>query len=151
MPPIRLAVTLTIGLALAPIATEAQPTERIRGGALLHWPQDLGGASPLRFSTPIAASEQDLCGSGAPDAYRIDATDLLRISVSKNESTSRTVPVRPDGKISLPLINHVQAAGLTALELRDVLSEKLREYMPEPVNKNETLGTRVYCSVSAPF
>ena len=133
MPLLRLAVTLPIGLALSPlVAPEAQQAERIRGGALLRWPQDWGVPSPLRFSTPIAASERDLCGSGAPDAYRNDAMDLLRISVSKNESTSRTVAVRPDGKISLPLINHVRAAGLTALELRDVLSEKLREYMPNP-------------------
>jgi len=42
------------------------------------------------------------------------------------------VPVRPDGKISLPLLNDVQAAGLTALELREVLTKKLAEYMPAP-------------------
>jgi len=42
------------------------------------------------------------------------------------------VPVRPDGKISLPLLNDVQAAGLTTLELREVLTKKLAEYMPSP-------------------
>src|SRR5438094_9644480 len=110
MPPIRLAVTLTIGLALAPIATEAQPTERIRGGALLHWPQDLGGASPLRFSTPIAASVQDLCGSGAPAAYRMGATELVLISLSLNESTSLTLPVIALFYVSLPLIYHVKSS-----------------------------------------
>ncbi len=50
----------------------------------------------------------------------------------KNDALSRSVPVRPDGKISLPLLNDVQAAGLTALELRDVLTRKLAEYMPAP-------------------
>jgi polysaccharide export outer membrane protein len=45
---------------------------------------------------------------------------------------TRSVQVRPDGKISLPLVNDVQAAGLTALELRDVLSQKLAAYMPSP-------------------
>lgn len=64
--------------------------------------------------------------------YRIGPEDLLQISVWKNEAMSRTVPVRPDGKISLPLLNDVQAAGLTALELRDVLTQKLTEYMPNP-------------------
>ena len=132
MPLLRLAVTLPIGLALATLAAEAQQAGKIRGGALLRWPQDWGVPAPVSVSTPIAASERDLCRSGAPDAYRIGATDLLRISVWKNEATSRTVPVRPDGKISLPLINDVQAAGLTALELQDVLSEKIREYMPSP-------------------
>ncbi len=64
--------------------------------------------------------------------YRIGPEDMLQISVWKNEAVSRTVPVRPDGKISLPLLNDVQAAGLTALELRDVLTQKLTEYMPTP-------------------
>lgn len=50
----------------------------------------------------------------------------------KNETVSRIVPVRPDGKISLPLLNDVQAAGLTPLELRDVLTQKLADYMPTP-------------------
>lgn len=63
--------------------------------------------------------------------YRIGPEDLLQISVWKNDAMSRSVPVRPDGKISLPLLNDVQAAGLTALELRDVLTQKLTEYMPE--------------------
>lgn len=67
-----------------------------------------------------------------PETYRIGAEDLLQVSVWKNEALSRTVPVRPDGKISLPLVNDVQAAGLTALELRDVLAKKLAEYMPNP-------------------
>ena len=68
----------------------------------------------------------------APGEYRIGPEDLLQISVWKNETMSRTVPVRPDGKISLPLLNDVQAAGFTALELRDILTQKLAEYMPNP-------------------
>jgi polysaccharide export outer membrane protein len=68
----------------------------------------------------------------APDAYRIGPEDMLLISVWKNETMTRTVPVRPDGKISLPLLNDVQAAGLTALELREVLTQKLAEYLPSP-------------------
>jgi len=57
---------------------------------------------------------------------------VLNISVWKNDAMSRAVPVRPDGKISLPLLNDVQAAGLTTLELREVLAKKLAEYMPSP-------------------
>ena len=66
------------------------------------------------------------------DAYRIGPEDTLQIVVWKNEAMSRTVPVRPDGMISLPLLNDVQAAGLTPMELRDVLMKKLTEYMPVP-------------------
>jgi polysaccharide export outer membrane protein len=79
----------------------------------------------------VDASKSDSSGA-APDAYRIGPEDMLQISVWKNEPMSRAVPVRPDGKISLPLLNDVQAAGLTALELREVLAKKLAEYMPSP-------------------
>jgi len=64
--------------------------------------------------------------------YRMGAADVLRISVWKNEELSRTVPVRPDGTISLPLLNDVRADGLTPMELRDVLARKLEEYIPRP-------------------
>lgn len=64
--------------------------------------------------------------------YRIGPEDVLQITVWKNEALTRAVPVRPDGKISLPLLNDVQVAGLTALELREVLTRKLAEYMPSP-------------------
>jgi polysaccharide export outer membrane protein len=67
-----------------------------------------------------------------PDAYRIGPEDMLKISVWKNEAMSHIVPVRPDGKISMPLLNDVQAAGLTALELRGILTQKLVEFMPSP-------------------
>lgn len=64
--------------------------------------------------------------------YKISSEDVLQITVWKNEAMSRTVPVRPDGKISLPLLNDVQAAGLTPMELRDVLVKKMVEYVPTP-------------------
>src|SRR3989441_4297459 len=92
-------------------------------------------ARPEPADAPVpaaAASERDANRIGAPDAYRIGPEDVLQVAVWKNEAMSRTVPVRPDGKISLPLLNDVQAAGLTALELREVLASKLAEYMPSP-------------------
>lgn len=64
--------------------------------------------------------------------YRIGPEDVLDIAVWKNTELTRTVPVRPDGMISLPLINDVRVVGLTTLELRDVLSKKLEEYIPSP-------------------
>ena len=79
----------------------------------------------------VDASKSDSSGA-APDAYRIGPEDMLQISVWKNEAMTRTVPVRPDGMISLPLLNDVQAAGLTPMELRDLLVKGLAEYMPSP-------------------
>jgi polysaccharide export outer membrane protein len=64
--------------------------------------------------------------------YRIGPEDVLNISVWNNSAISRTVPVRPDGKISLPLINDVHAAGLTPNQLRLVLLNKLADYVPSP-------------------
>lgn len=64
--------------------------------------------------------------------YRIGPEDLLQIGVWKNEAMSRTVPVRPDGKVSLPLLNDVLAAGYTPMEFREILIKKLTEYMPTP-------------------
>jgi polysaccharide export outer membrane protein len=64
--------------------------------------------------------------------YRIGPEDILDISVWKNPELSRTVPVRPDGKVSLPLVNDIQAAGLTPTGLRRQLIDRLSEYIPAP-------------------
>jgi polysaccharide export outer membrane protein len=72
-------------------------------------------------------------GAGEVDGeYRIGPEDVLDIAVWNNTAVSRTVPVRPDGRISLPLLNDVQAAGLTPSQLRGVLAQKLADYMPTP-------------------
>jgi polysaccharide export outer membrane protein len=77
------------------------------------------------FAATPAAS-QDL------GEYRIGPEDVLDIAVWKNAELTRNVSVRPDGMISLPLVNDVQAAGLTPSELREVLTKKLEEYIPSP-------------------
>ena len=64
--------------------------------------------------------------------YQIGPEDVLDISVWKNAELSRKVPVRPDGKISLPLVNDIQAAGLTPTQLRQQLATKLAEFGPAP-------------------
>src|SRR5207247_598372 len=66
------------------------------------------------------------------DNYRIGPEDVLDISVWNNSAVSRVVPVRPDGKISLPLLADVQAAGLTPGELREVLDKMLAAYITAP-------------------
>src|SRR5204863_8041464 len=64
--------------------------------------------------------------------YAIGPEDVLAIAVWNSQEISRTVPVRPDGKISLPLLNDVQAAGLTPMQLRDTLAKALAAYIPTP-------------------
>jgi polysaccharide biosynthesis/export protein len=65
-------------------------------------------------------------------AYQIGPEDVLDISVWKEPEVSRVVPVRPDGRISLPLINDVQASGMAPQQLAKAISEKLRKYLNEP-------------------
>ena len=64
--------------------------------------------------------------------YQIGPEDVLDIAVWNNPAMSRTTPVRPDGMISLPLLNDIQAAGLTPMQLRDTITTKLTEYLPNP-------------------
>jgi polysaccharide export outer membrane protein len=71
-------------------------------------------------------------GHGSANDFKLGPDDVLDIVVWNNKELSRTVPVRPDGRISLPLINDVQAAGLTPMQLRDVLTRRLGKYMTSP-------------------
>jgi len=64
--------------------------------------------------------------------YVIGADDTLHISVWKEPDLTATLPVRPDGKISLPLLNDVPAAGLTPLQLSASITEKLKKYIADP-------------------
>ena len=68
-----------------------------------------------------------------PREYRIGPEDVLDVAVWKNTELSRDrVPVRPDGKISLPLVNDIQAAGLTANQLRAQLTQRLAPFIQNP-------------------
>ena len=73
----------------------------------------------------------DPAGDGCGAAYVIGPDDVVDVSVWGNVEVSRTVPVRPDGRISLPLLNDIHAAGLTPMELRDKVTAALRPYMPD--------------------
>lgn len=70
--------------------------------------------------------------AGSASDYVIGADDTLHISVWKEPDLSETLPVRPDGKISMPLLNDVTAAGLTPLQLKDSITEKLKKYIADP-------------------
>jgi polysaccharide export outer membrane protein len=83
------------------------------------------------------------------DRYVIGPEDVLYIHVWREESLTRTVPVRIDGNISLPLVNEIRAGGLTPLELREALTEKLKAYIESPivsVTVTEANSYKVYVS-----
>ena len=93
-----------------------------------------GAQSAAVKSAPPAKSPLATPVVGVPVAsdYVIGPEDMLQVSIWKNEAMSRTLPVRPDGKISLPLLHDIQAAGLTPLQLRDKIAAALAEFMPNP-------------------
>ncbi len=64
--------------------------------------------------------------------YIIGPQDVLEIAVWRTPELSREVMVRPDGRVSLPLIGDVNAVGLTTLELRDSITSKLKAYKENP-------------------
>jgi len=67
-----------------------------------------------------------------PNTYVIGAEDALHVAVWKEAELTATIPVRPDGMISLPLLNDVQAAGLTPMQLAASITEKLKKYVSDP-------------------
>lgn len=79
-----------------------------------------------------ATSQANAVAARVDSTYVIGAQDVIDISVWKEPEVSRTVPVRPDGKISLPLLNDVQAAGFTPMQLQETLTQNLKKFMSEP-------------------
>jgi polysaccharide export outer membrane protein len=67
------------------------------------------------------------------DDYVIGPSDVLAINVWKDAELTRTVPVRPDGRISLPLIGELKVSGLTTREVQRIVTERLKEYISDPV------------------
>ena len=86
--------------------------------------------APLPKTPPVVRNSSTV---DMTKEYLIGPEDVLDITVWKNcPDLCRTVPVRPDGKLSLPLVNDVQAAGLTPMDLRQHLTQQLSEYLPSP-------------------
>lgn len=87
-------------------------------------------ASPARGMAPESSSSQAMPAVPAGPSYKIGPGDVLDVDVWQNsELTFKNLPVRPDGKISIPLLNDVQAAGLTAMQLSDNIAQGLKKYV----------------------
>ena len=81
-----------------------------------------------------SADNNDNSGLSAANSttYVIGPEDTLHIAVWKETDLTATLPVRPDGKISMPLLNDVQAAELTPMQLAASITEKLKKYVTDP-------------------
>ena len=82
------------------------------------------GAASAAFPQGTAASQWE--------PYLIGLGDILEVSVWKNAELAVRVPVRPDGRISLPLVGEVEVAGLTPSAVRDLLAEKYQDFITGP-------------------
>ncbi len=89
-------------------------------------------ASVRETSSPASNSQPASTPATADPSYVIGPEDMLDISVWKEPDVSRVVPVRPDGRISLPLIHDVEAAGMSPQQLAGSVAEKLRKYLNDP-------------------
>ncbi len=133
------AACLSMALTIAPPASaQEQPKTVSDASSPAPAVAELASRTPERRSAATASVPLLASTTVVPQLvdttkdYRIGPEDVLDILVWKQENLSRTVPVRPDGKVSLPLVNDIQAAGLTPTELRTRLTDRLTEYVSAP-------------------
>jgi polysaccharide biosynthesis/export protein len=89
-------------------------------------------ASPQSASAGLTAESSSTAAKAHNASYVIGNSDVLAITVWKEPDVSRSIPVRPDGKISLPLVGEIQAAGRTPLQLEEEIAAKLQTYINKP-------------------
>ena len=88
--------------------------------------------SGLTFCTHIKTADKAVKETVVDSSYIIGPMDVLEIQVWKEPDFSRQVLVRPDGKITFPLIDDIQASGMTTLALKALLTEKLKGFVDNP-------------------
>jgi polysaccharide export outer membrane protein len=131
----RVLTTFSAALVLASAAFAQQaPAPLEAAGTTGTTPPAQTPAAPK--STPAAPAAAPAAAARAiadPRDYKIGPEDILDINVWKNADLSRErVPVRPDGKISHPLINDIDVAGLTTNQVKAQLTERLSKYIENP-------------------
>ena len=90
-------------------------------------------AALATVSPALAAGPENGASNAAATDYHLGLGDKLRIEVYKDAQLSQSVQIRPDGKITLPLLGDLDANGRTPLELRDLITQQLKDYMTNPV------------------
>jgi len=97
----------------------------------------------LTLHTVVLAAED----SKPVDHYKIQPGDVLAVSVWKEEDLIQEVIVRPDGQITFPLVGEAKAAGNSIEDLRLLISERLKKYIPDPVvtvSVRQLAGNTIY-------
>jgi polysaccharide export outer membrane protein len=130
----------SLGFVLAVIALGGTGLNSVAFGA--HTPQQAGNpqqdpSSPAKQtdakqSPDTTAAKPQAASIPLPTDYRVGAEDELTISVWHEPEFSQAVVVRPDGMITLPLINEIKVSGLTTEEMQALLTEKLKTVVNDP-------------------
>jgi polysaccharide export outer membrane protein len=146
--------TVSTGFALAAIPAAAQGARTVQTPIARPAPAPATRtASAQTTTTPIAtpaepaAARSSAVRSWTDQEYRLGAGDKLRVEVYHEPQLSQSLQVRPDGKITLPLVGDIVATGQTSMELRDALANSLKEYVTNPVVTvivTDALAAQVY-------
>lgn len=115
-----IALVACLLLAVSPVRSWAQNAE----------PRNQESAPPHDEASSQSTAKEAVPPSD--DSYIIGPDDLLAINVWKEPEISRAIPVRSDGRISLPLVGEVQASGQTPRQLQEAIAKKLQSYISEP-------------------
>jgi polysaccharide export outer membrane protein len=118
---IVIAVSMMLGFLSAPMAAQNAAKEKDKSAS---------DASPGQVPSSQSSSGQPVSVVGS--SYLIGADDVLLVSVWKEPDLTITLPVRPDGNISMPLLNDVPAAGFSPTQLAASITEKLKKYVADP-------------------
>jgi polysaccharide export outer membrane protein len=118
---IVIAIAMLLGFASASMATQNAAKEKDKSAS---------DASPGQVPSSQSSSGQPVSVVGS--SYLIGADDVLLVSVWKEPDLTITLPVRPDGNISMPLLNDVPAAGFSPTQLAASITEKLKKYVADP-------------------
>jgi polysaccharide biosynthesis/export protein len=114
---------LVVASAMMAVSAMAQDTKKATD------PPAAESPAPAKTTQPVGRQ-----GNSQVDnkTYVIGENDVLDVDVWKEKEISRTIPVRPDGKISLPLIGEIQANGMTPLQLQDDIAQRLKGFLANP-------------------
>jgi polysaccharide biosynthesis/export protein len=123
--------------------------------------QDAASPSPAPASAtkPAQSASTDSLPKSAPgvrpDSYIIGAEDVITVNVWKEPEMTKTVPVRPDGMISLPLVGEIKAAGYTPVQLQDIIADSMKKLVSDPqvtviVEKVSSLSFNIVGEVTRP-
>jgi len=109
-------------------SSSASPDKPVVPASATEPPKDAANAAQPAAADTLPARVAQV----RPDSYIIGSEDMLAISVWKESEMSRTVPVRPDGMISLALLGEIKAKGLTPVQLEEQITDALKKIMADP-------------------